>query len=358
MRAALALACGLAIACDGDRRGRGERRAQLATCADAIERAGAAAPGEQVELVARGCTPACPGLVEWLAARSAARVRPGVERVVEVPPGAALAPCAADGDSEEASALAAVARWVDATAEDVDDGDLARRLEHVTSAATFTLPLPPAAAPPAARFRTPSRARQFVAIGPELRTGVVPHARLRGGRVERGTVAGAHPGQRVALDQLGAVFARHRSMLDGDPSPVLVIAAPDAALATVLEVITRLGVEHAELATDAGAHPVLVARRGSAFAVPEVELTPTGAVIRGFGDDRVAVWDHLDAELDHFAAVNAPVRAVELRAHDRATVADLVRLLDAAVVARISAVLFEPPPPPLPTPSPAPAPAP
>jgi hypothetical protein len=375
------------LGCGGDERARRERGAQVAACADAVERAAAAPPGDQVEAIARGCPAACGGLADWLAARAATRLRPGVESyapgiatlaallggcqprcdasaVAQVPASTrwvTLADsCGTDPlglprdhlhfASEEWLALTEVARWIERSLRaGVADSQVPGRVEHVTSTSRFALPAPAYPDVPATRFRMTSRARQFIVVGDDLRLGTMPHVRLRGGRLEALAVPGAHPGQRVALDQLGAAYAEHSALLSqqvsgGDAGP-LVIAPASTSLARVLDLITRLGVGHAELAVAgdvAYAHPVLLERRDKAVAAPEIHLQPTGISIRGFGDDRDTDWDRLDAELDHFAAVNAPVRAVELVAHPAATLADLARLLDACVEARISAVIFAP----------------
>lgn len=368
-----------ALACGGDERGRRERTAQLARCADAVERAAAAPPGDQVEVIARGCPAACGGLADWLAARALTRLRHGVEShapgvaslaallggcmprcdataVAQVPASTrwvTLADtCGPDVlgiprdqlhlGSEEWLALTEVARWIERTQRaGLSDPQVPTRVEHVTSASTFTLPPPTHPGVPATRFRMASRARRFVVAGDEVRIGTVPHVRLRSGRLEALAVPGAHPGQRVAIDQLGSAYAELAE--DGD-APVL-IAASTTSLARVLDLLTRLGVGRAELAVAGDvtfAHPVLLERRDMAVAAPEIHLEASGLAIRGFGDDRQTDWDHLDAELDHFAAVNAPVRAVELVAHPGATIGDLARLLDACVGARISSVIFAP----------------
>ena len=355
--------CAVAVlGCRGDEQGRRERTAQLAACADAIERAGASPPGEQVEVIARGCPAACPELADWLSAHAAAEVRPGVEAGPAPAGPGALASCGAAGlgpppdlahlASEEWLVLAVVARWIERTLRaGLSDAQVPGRLEHVTSAAVIALPAPAAPGTPASRFRMASGARQVVVIGDDLRLASAPHARLRGGRLEVLAFPGAHPGQRVALDQLGAVYTQHAELLAqqgppaGQPPRPLVIAPAEARVADVLDVITRLGVGHAELAVagdSASAHPVLLERRDKAVATPEIRVEPMGVLIRGFGDDRVTTWDGLEVELDHFAAVNAPVRSFELIAHQGATIADLVRVLDACVVARVSTVIFAP----------------
>jgi hypothetical protein len=150
------------------------------------------------------------------------------------------------------------------------------------------------------------------------------------------------------------VYAEHAKLLgtDGPPAP-LVIADAATPIARVLDLITRVGATTAELAVAGDvtlAHPVILERRVSQFATPEVHLQPAGVLIRGFGDDRVADWDHLDAELDHFTAVNAPVRSLALVAGPTATAGDLARLLEACVVARVSTLIFAPDPVPVATP--------
>lgn len=387
VRFVVACAAVAVVGCGGDERGRRERGAQVAACADAVERAAATPPGDQVEAIARGCPAACGGLADWLAARAATRLRPGVEgyvpgiatlsalvggcqprcdpSVVEQVPASTRWVSLADScgteplglprdhlhlASEEWLALTEVARWIERSLRaGVADSQVPGRVEHVTSASLFALPAPAYPDVPATRFRMSSRARQFIVAGDELRLGAVPHVRLRGGRLESLAVPGAHPGQRVALDQLGAAYAEHAAVLSQQVSPAdaapLVIAPASTPLARVLDLITRLGVGHAEVAVAGDvsyAHPVLLERRDKAVAVPELHLQPAGVAIRGFGDDRETTWDHLDSELDHFAAVNAPVRAVELVPHPAATLADLAKVLDACVEARISAVIFAP----------------
>ena len=387
VRFVVACAAVAAVGCGGDERGRRERTGQVAACADAVERAAAAPPGDQVETIARGCPAACAGLGDWLAARAATRLRPGVETyapgvaalsallggceprcdasaVAQVPASTrwvTLADtCGADPlglprdhlhlASEEWLALTEVARWIERSLRaGVADSQVPGRVEHVTAASRFALPVPAFPDVPATRYRMTSRARQFIVVADDLRLGTMPHVRLRGGRLESLAVPGAHPGQRVALDQLGAAYAEHSALLSqqvaGADAGPLVIAPASTPLARILDLITRLGVGHAELAVAGDvsyAHPVVLERRDKAVAAPEIHLQPAGVSIRGFGDDRDTSWDRLDAELDHFAAVNAPVRAVELVPHAAATVADLARILDACVEARISAVIFAP----------------
>src|SRR6185312_13849960 len=101
------------------------------------------------------------------------------------------------------------ARWLEReTSAGLSDPQLPVRLEHVASSSTFTLPLPPIAVP-VSRFRSPTHARQFVSIGDEIRVGALPEVRLRGGRLEVVPVPGGYPGQRVEVDQVGAVLAEH-----------------------------------------------------------------------------------------------------------------------------------------------------
>lgn len=350
--------CLALVACGGSDGAARDRAAQVAACTDAIERAGDAAPGEQVELVARGCTAACDGLAEWLAARAALRVRP---RVVAVDPDRPPPPlpeaCLAPGDapadlaSDEARVLAIVARWLDGALErGVADPQLPARVEHVTERAAFVLPLPAHPGLPVARYRSPPRGHRFVLVDDELRVGVTPHGRLRGGRVELVTVPGAYPGQAVAPDQLAASFEQHAELLRQQGTPPvgvpLVIARADLPLARVLGVVERLGTPTVELAVGGEAtfaHPVVLERRGTAVANPELHLTAGAIALRGFGDDRTTDRDHLAGELDHFAAVNAPVRAIELHADATTTVADLALVLDACLQARISSVIYLPP---------------
>jgi hypothetical protein len=118
-------------------------------------------------------------------------------------------------------------------------------------------------------------------------------------------------------------------------------------VARLIDVLTRLGVEAAELAVAGDvtmAHPVLLQRQGQAVAHPEIRIDPggRGLTIVGFGDDRAIGWDQLDAELDHFAAVNAPIRSMEIRPQPETTVEELVRVMDACVVARVSTLVFLP----------------
>jgi hypothetical protein len=378
-----------AVACGDADRGRAERTAALAACADAIDKAGAAAPGEQLEPIARGCAPACSGLGDWLTARAAASHRPGVQRDpspgVSPPVVALVAGCARGCDaagvigsvptellwpalidrcgadsfglprdqpglaSEEWLVMSSVARWLERSLRaGVSDDQVPRRIEHVTGQRQIVLPLPVRPGLPESRFRAPSRARQFVAIGDGIRIGATPTARIRNGRVDLVAVPGADLGQRVDDDQVGPLYAQHADVLGaGPPRPPLVLADRATPLTRVLDVITRIGVGAAELAVAgdvAHAHPVLLERQGSRFATPEIQLGEAGAItIRGFGDDRHTDWDHLTEELDHFAAINAPVRVIELHPHPATTIADLVRILDACVVARIAAIVFIPP---------------
>lgn len=359
-RGRVVLVCVALVACGGDDRAAQERAAQVAACTDAIERAGDAPPGEQVEVVARGCTAACDGLADWLAARGATRVRPRVHATdpVRPPTSAILVEACGPRDapaelaSDEARVLGAVAAWLGRALErGVADSQLPARVEHVTEGTYFALPLPAHPALPATRYWSPARGRRFVIVDDELRIGVAPHARIRGGRLEAPAVPGAYPGQRVERDRLAAAFEEHAEVLrqQGVP-PVgvpLVIAAGDVPLARVLDIATRLGTATVEIAV-AGestlAHPVLLERRGTAVANPELHLTPTTITLRGFGDDRTTDRDHLAGELDHFAAVNAPVRAIELYPDATATVADLAIVLDACLQARISSVIFAPRP--------------
>jgi hypothetical protein len=378
------------LGCGKPDRGRGERTAQLASCTDALEKAGSAPAGEQAEILARGCPATCDGLGAWLAAQAVLTVRPGVFAVASEPadappplvalvagchtgcdaaaatgrvPAAMRWPalldvCGADAlglpreqetlASEEGVVLAEVSRWIERTAHaGVSDAQLAARIEHVSLSSLFALPLPAHPGVPASRFRSPSHARQFVMLEDELRVGTVPHVRLRGGRLDVIAVPGAYPGQRVDVDQLAAVLAQHAEVLVqlGAPvtAPPLVIADSAVPLSRILDLITRLGVDR-DLGADTHAHPVLLERPARRLAIPEIVLDDHGISLRGFGDDRQTDWDHLDAELDNFAAVNAPIRALELHALPGSSVADLVRILDACVIARISALVFVPAP--------------
>jgi hypothetical protein len=190
-----------------------------------------------------------------------------------------------------------------------------------------------------------------VTIDRELRVGALPHVRLRAGRLELLAVPGPYPGVRVEPDQIAAMFAQQGEVLAREggaaaPAP-LVLADSTAAVARILDVLIRLGVDHAELAVAGDvtmAHPVLLERQGRALAQPEIRIEPGGAglTIVGFGDDRVVGWDQLPGELDHFAAVNAPIRAMEIRPQPDTTVAELVRVMDACVTARVSTLIFVP----------------
>jgi hypothetical protein len=109
----------------------------------------------------------------------------------------------------------------------------------------------------------------------ELRVGAVPHVRLRGGRLDVIPVPGAYPGQRVDPDQLGAVLAQHAEVLVqlGVPvtAPPLVIADSAMPLSRILDLITRLGVERAEVAVSGEvthAHPVQLERPARRLAIP------------------------------------------------------------------------------------------
>ncbi len=386
MRWLLALVLVVLAACGGPDGRAKERTAQLATCADAVERAGAAAPGDQATALASGCRPACAGLADWLEARqggaragptpspaarliagcfpACARRLDGTATATPVDWAATTAQCGAEAlhlpadqpqlASEDWLVLTAVARWLDGSVRaGVSDRQVASRVEHVSERAVFRLPLQAHAGLPATRHRRAPRAAQFLTIGPgeELRAGTLPHARLRGGRVELLAVPGPPPGQRVVLDELGGAVVQHAAMFAqvvGSPPPEtpLVLARADAPLSRLLAVVMRGGASEVEIAVagpTTAAHPVVLQRLTTQAATPTIEIGVDGIAVRGFGDDRVTDRDHLAAELDHFAAINAPVRALELLAHPDATVADLAFIMDAAWGARVEALLFAPP---------------
>lgn len=335
-----------------------ERTAQLATCADAIERAGAAAPGEQTPALAAGCGAACPGLADWLTARAqprpaaevltagtstaAARLIAGcfpacAQRLGAAPDGhqtwaTTAAACGADlglpADRPDLASsdwlvLTAVARWLDASARaGVSDPQLVERLVGVSERAVFRLPPPAAPGLPVTRHRRAPRAASTVALTSGA-AGAFAQARLHGGKVELVAPAAPPPG-----------------------AAVLVLAAADAPLADLLDVVRRSPAPQLELAVSGattGAHPVVLERLTTQVAAPTIELGATSFAIRGFGDDRVTDRAHLAEELDHFAAINAPVRALELHAHDGATVAELAFVMDAAWDARVEALLIPEP---------------
>ncbi|MCA9680109.1 MAG: hypothetical protein KC464_34070, partial [Myxococcales bacterium] len=315
-----------------------------------------------------------------LAEREGAAADPDPEVVDDPPPPTwpeVVAICGTDGvgvpadqpglASAEWLVLLEVARWLErASAAGFDDRQVPARLEHVTSGSLFPLPPPSSDDLPRARSRQAPRASQFVSIGAQLRVGALSQARLRGGHLELLAVPGTYPGQVVDDQQLGAVLAQHGDMLTQltgrtPPAAPLIVAAADVRLQRVLDVVTRLGAPQAEIAVagpTAAAHPVVLERKAMQVGAPVIALGVDRIAIRGFGDDRVTDHAGLATELDHFAAVNAPVRALELHAHAGATLAELVALMDACWQARVEALVFVPGAPPGPDDPAAPAPAP
>jgi hypothetical protein len=253
--------------------------------------------------------------------------------------------------------LARVAAWLDAAhARPLDDSQLPAQIEHATLRATFPLPLPardPAGryALPPSRHGHPSDARLYVIVGDaEVRAGAVPTARVRGAELDvRVGPGGDFPGQPVDEGQVGQVVAEDAALLGGDGArPPLLLIDERAPVARVASVFAQLEVGRGEVAVaadSARAHDVLLERASPEFAAaPLLVVRDAGApgaiAIRGFGDDRATTWAGLDDELDHFAAVNAPVRHIALVVEAPLTAAQLVAILDACAHARIASLIM------------------
>ena len=254
------------VGCLGCRdRGDGAARTRdLALCVDAIDRAPAARPEHRLDLLARGCAPACPGLATWADLRAAAAGAPAAaeQRRRWTDPSAAepgprmsaatvallegcramcspqaeltalrtapaerwaalLGACGpgALGLDESQAYLASEAwlilhrinGWLEAMRRSaVDDPQLPAQLERATRRAYFRLPLPARHRGAGYQLAASDRGRATDAVvyvlvtAGELRVGTVPLARLRGPDLElRPAPGGAFPGVRVTDAQAG-----------------------------------------------------------------------------------------------------------------------------------------------------------
>ncbi|HTJ43969.1 MAG TPA: hypothetical protein VL463_17810, partial [Kofleriaceae bacterium] len=256
--------------------------------------------------------------------------------------------------------LSRIATWIEATrAEPVDDKQLPAQIEHATQRAAFTLPLPARnldgryTLPPSRRGRRSDARIYLIVNAAEIRAGAVPIAHLRGPELAVAAGAGGgFPGSLVDEGQLGQVFAEDVALIGrdrGDASvvPILLVDA-HATVARVATVFAELGVSRAEIGVAgvaAEAHPVVIERATSenAAAPSLVVHDPSGAgsiALQGFGDDRATTWAGLDDELDHFAAVNAPVRRLALVTDGTVTAQQLVQILDACARAHVASLVM------------------
>ena len=394
LRAPIVAALALA-ACHGGARERAKRTHELQACTRALERAAQLAPEARLVAVARGCAPACAGLAPWADATDGTATAPRSWRhdwmvgagPVTADPGAATAalvdgcaPCmgapkgaawpqvaaqcgpAAFGLGKDRAYLAStdwwilsrIAAWLGQTrGESLDDAQLAGETERAADHLTFALPLPARSAE--ARYVLPSSAlgrrtdaRIYVVVGAQLRAGAVPLARLRGPDLDvRTGPGGDFPAQQVDDGQIGQVFAEDVALVGADGGdtarPPLLLIDEHATLARIAEVFASLGVARAEVAVggDAAlAHPVLLERASSeTAAVPTLIVRADAIAIQGFGDDRTTTWAALPDELDHFAAVNAPVRRLALDAQAPLDAQQLVAILDACARAHVASIV-------------------
>jgi hypothetical protein len=385
-------------ACHGGAERRAKRTRELQACTSALERAAQLGPQERLLAVARGCAPACAGLAPWADATDGTATAPRSWRhdwmvgagPAAVDPGAATAalvdgcsPCAtarahgetwpqiasrcgagALGLGKERAYLASadwwilsrVAAWLAATrTEPLDDPQLAGETEHAADHANFALPLP--AQSPDARYVLPASAvgrrtdaRLYVIIGgAQLRAGAVPVARLRGPDLDvRTGPGGDFPAQQVDDGQIGQVFAEDAALIGADGGdaarPPILLVDQHTALARIAEVFAEIGVSRAEVGVggDAAlAHPVLLERASlDNAAAPSLIVRADAIAIQGFGDDRTTTWAGLPDELDHFAAVNAPVRRLALDAQVPLDARQLVAVLDACARAHVASLVL------------------
>jgi hypothetical protein len=397
------VALAVVAACGGGAERRAKRTHELAACVDALDRASQLGPEPRLIAAARGCAPACAGLATWadategtvLAPRSwrsdwkrTEPLAPDPDAATEVllegcapacpgarprggNPWAAIASRCGPGAlglGKERAYLASadwwilsrIAAWLEAVrGEPVDDAQLPGLLERAAQRAAFTLPLPARNLDgrytlPPSRLGRRSDARLYVIVNAaEVRAGAVPVARVRGPDLDvRTGPGGDFPGALVDDGQLGQVFAEDAAMIAGDrggpPRPPLLLIDAHATVARVASVFAQLGVPRAEVgvAGDAArAHPVVLERASSENAAAPLlvvrDATGDGTIrIEGFGDDRTTTWAGLDDELDHFAAVNAPVRRIALGADVPVNATQLVAILDACARAHVASLVL------------------
>jgi hypothetical protein len=344
---ALCIAVAL-IACRGGGDAGARATRELGPCVAAIDRAGSLPPDQRLEALARGCAPACPGLVAWADARATASAMPSNQRKRWLEPGAAAEPasdaslallrgcqalCSPDAEravsrsptgqrwptllsacgtaryglSTDRADLASdtwlvlhrINDWLEGLRRAaVDDPQLPGQLEHATLRALFRLPLPARHAgaayilPPSSRGRV-SDAVIYVVVAPSgLRVGAVPLVRLRGPELElRPGPGGALPGQRVDEVEVGTTVADYAAYVERDlprasAVPPLILADAGVPAARVIEVVGRLGRLGAHRAELGVAGDVALAHR-VALVVPSPTTAPA-PVIR-VGDGKVDI---------------------------------------------------------------------
>jgi hypothetical protein len=249
------------------------------------------------------------------------------------------------------------------------DSEVAARLEDATASVHLPLSLPSrhAASFELARAASaePVNAAFYVVVSErEVRAAAVRVARLRGSGLElRPVPGGSFPGEVLPdVGEDGALEVAYRELLGSlrrlhpDPevtaAPPLLLADRSLPARRLLEVAAGLGQPTFRLGVAgrrARAHRIVLERIPEfGSAAPAVELR-AGQVFIPDADAPIVTGDEAEAQLEdalrHLVALRAPLDRIEVRVEADVSVAELVRLADAADRARIRTIAFAAPGP-------------